>query len=453
MAKRTTRKPSAAAGEGLYLELDLESLKGFKREFDIASLFDEKKEIGSIVYHTDVQSAVLRDPYRVTRRRRRPATSPLPTVASLLSRTFGWLGTGAVQGVQMGSSAMRQAMSRPAPLLSTRRLPAIPISLSLVGVTSAVLVGLWLGNQPPADATLTHIVGQNLSEKRTQIREELQAGTLIPALRQAITEVRAKQGDSVDKLAERYGISSATLRLANNLSPSVKALNPGATLLVPATNGAIHTIEQGETLSEVAERYQVSIAAIEKANPDLNPDRLQIGQKLLIPGATRILLKPKPKPVIEEAVSRGPRGSYRARSMQPVASRSLSSFERREVASGRYLMPTRGILTSRYGWRWGGFHSGIDVATSPGTPIVAAQGGTVISAGWEGGYGMCINISHGNGITTRYAHCSRLYVSAGQQVGAGQLIGAVGSTGHSTGPHLHFEVRINGSAVNPASYL
>lgn len=116
------------------------------------------------------------------------------------------------------------------------------------------------------------------------------------------------------------------------------------------------------------------------------------------------------------------------------------------------LWPTSGVLTSPYGWRWGAMHRGIDIGAPSGTPIYAAAGGTVFFAGWMGGYGYLILIDHGDGRVTAYAHQSSLAVSGGS-VGRGQLIGYVGSTGDSTGPHLHFEVRVNGTAVDPMPFL
>lgn len=115
--------------------------------------------------------------------------------------------------------------------------------------------------------------------------------------------------------------------------------------------------------------------------------------------------------------------------------------------------PLSGHINSYYGYRWGGFHTGIDIAGDKGDPYVAAASGKVVSAGWSGGYGYSILIDHGNGIMTRYAHSSKLLVSAGQTVSKGQTIGLVGATGNATGPHLHFEVIINGDTTNPLNYL
>jgi len=121
-------------------------------------------------------------------------------------------------------------------------------------------------------------------------------------------------------------------------------------------------------------------------------------------------------------------------------------------ASG-LIWPVDGPITSPFGMRWGRMHEGIDIGVGFGTPIRAAASGTVIWAGWLGGYGNLVVIDHGDGLSTAYAHQQRIYASVGQQVAQGATIGEVGSTGHSFGPHLHFEVRVNGNPVDPLEYL
>jgi murein DD-endopeptidase MepM/ murein hydrolase activator NlpD len=118
-----------------------------------------------------------------------------------------------------------------------------------------------------------------------------------------------------------------------------------------------------------------------------------------------------------------------------------------------FVWPVSGPVTSPFGWRWGRMHEGIDIGASSGTPIHAAASGTVIYCGWMEGYGNLVVVDHGNGLATAYAHQSAIAVTCGQGVAQGQVVGYVGSTGHSTGPHLHFEVRVNGSAVDPLGYL
>ena len=117
------------------------------------------------------------------------------------------------------------------------------------------------------------------------------------------------------------------------------------------------------------------------------------------------------------------------------------------------IWPIQGAINSPYGYRSGGFHTGIDIAGDTGEPYVAAASGTVVAAGWDGGYGNMILIDHGNGVLTRYAHSTKLLVRVGQHVNQGQPIGWVGSTGNATGPHLHFEIIANGDTVNPLNYL
>ncbi len=123
------------------------------------------------------------------------------------------------------------------------------------------------------------------------------------------------------------------------------------------------------------------------------------------------------------------------------------------VLTGALGWPVNGPITSGFGQRWGRLHAGIDIGVGFGTPIGAAAGGVVIHAGWLGGYGNLVVIDHGGGLSTAYGHQQAIYVRYGQQVGQGQVIGEVGSTGNSTGPHLHFEVRVNGSPVDPLGYL
>jgi len=146
------------------------------------------------------------------------------------------------------------------------------------------------------------------------------------------------------------------------------------------------------------------------------------------------------KEAVDKVVVKGSRATYQ------VASRGGDSGG---TAVGRLNWPIGGSITQSYGGR----HTGIDIAGSSGSTISAADGGVVTFAGWQGGYGNFVIINHGNGLVTRYAHCSRLLVSSGQRVSQGQGIALRGSTGHSTGPHLHFEVLQNGSFRNPIKYL
>ncbi|HSO02378.1 MAG TPA: M23 family metallopeptidase, partial [Gaiellaceae bacterium] len=134
------------------------------------------------------------------------------------------------------------------------------------------------------------------------------------------------------------------------------------------------------------------------------------------------------------------------------SAQSTSTVQRSPSAAG-LIWPVNEPITSSFGWRWGRMHEGIDLAVPNGTPVVASAAGTVIVAGWMGGYGNLVVVDHGGGISTAYGHNTSVTVGAGQQVMQGQLIAYSGNTGHSTGPHVHFEVRVNGGAVDPMGYL
>ena len=138
-----------------------------------------------------------------------------------------------------------------------------------------------------------------------------------------------------------------------------------------------------------------------------------------------------------------------------VAATGVNSSSKRIALGISLVRPVSGIVTSRFGARWGRTHKGIDIGATKGTTIVAAAAGTITTAayGYNGGYGNYVIISHGNGIQTVYGHCTSLNVRVGQKVSQGQKIATVGSTGDSTGNHLHLEIRVNGVAQNPQNYL
>jgi murein DD-endopeptidase MepM/ murein hydrolase activator NlpD len=133
--------------------------------------------------------------------------------------------------------------------------------------------------------------------------------------------------------------------------------------------------------------------------------------------------------------------------------RSASSYNPGPRSSAGFIWPVNGPVVSPFGMRWGRMHEGIDIGVAYGTPIHAAAAGRVVYAGWMSGYGNLVAIDHGGGLSTAYAHQSQIGVSLGQSVSQGQVIGYVGCTGHCFGPHLHFEVRVNGTPVDPLAYL
>lgn len=205
-------------------------------------------------------------------------------------------------------------------------------------------------------------------------------------------------------------------------------------------------VKLGDTLLKIAQRYNLSIAELLRLNPGMEAARLVAGTQIRLaqsnPGRSRMVLGLKP------SASGG-------LSWPDLPFGDDSSDPSREYGDSGWIWPTKGIFSSGYGWRWGRMHKGIDIANNTGTPIVAARSGQVVSAGWnEGGYGYLVEIRHTDGALSRYAHNSRILVRAGEQVAQGQVISQMGSTGRSTGPHLHFEILPPGrGAVNPLQFL
>lgn len=198
----------------------------------------------------------------------------------------------------------------------------------------------------------------------------------------------------------------------------------------------VHKMGKDQTIDYLSKLYNVSTNKILQANKNIDPTTIQQGQPVIIP---------------MKVVNRN---DNRSRGVK-LSSRSLSITTdlSGQKHLGRFVWPAKGEFSSGFGPRWGRFHQGIDIASDVGTPIYAALGGVVTHAGSRWDYGLAVEITHSNGMVTRYAHCSKMLVTVGQSVKAGQHIAAMGLTGRVTGPHLHFEVLVNGVQVNPRNYL
>ncbi|MFS8581806.1 MAG: peptidoglycan DD-metalloendopeptidase family protein [Limnochordales bacterium] len=233
-----------------------------------------------------------------------------------------------------------------------------------------------------------------------------------------------QRGETLWDIALAYGIDVDTIVAANDI-PDINRLQVGQELKILTIRGALHRVQRGESLWDISRAYNVSMDEIIAVNGIANPSRIQVNQELIIPGG--------------QAAA----AALRREQLVSSSGQLLRNFD----------WPTRGRISSRYGPRWGRMHYGLDLAVPIGTPIYAAANGTVTHAGSMGTYGILVIIDHGNGVETRYAHLSRTAVRVGQRVSRGQLIAYSGNTGNSTGPHLHFEIRHRGQAVDPEQYL
>ncbi|MGI6518743.1 MAG: peptidoglycan DD-metalloendopeptidase family protein [Bacillota bacterium] len=241
-----------------------------------------------------------------------------------------------------------------------------------------------------------------------------------------------EKGESLWTIANIYGVTTDTLAWANSLANPNK-LKVGQVLTFPSVTGVVHEVSRGESIWSIAKKYGVSRDKIVQANALADPDSLQLKQSLIIPGG-------KP-PAVTNRVVVASRGSADARILSAVSS------------SGGLAWPVSGRITSRFGPRWGRMHNGIDIGVPIGTSVRAAAAGVVSFTGWNGGYGRLVILDHGDGVCTYYGHNSAITVSRGQKVAAGERIARSGNSGISTGPHVHFEVRVGGKPQNPENYL
>jgi murein DD-endopeptidase MepM/ murein hydrolase activator NlpD len=253
--------------------------------------------------------------------------------------------------------------------------------------------------------------------------------------RQEIVYYTVQAGDTVSSIAKNFGITVNTILWANNLS-AFSLIRPGDDLTILPYSGLLYTVKSGDTISRLAKTYGIEEAKIISSNNLGNT--LKIGQKIILPGAKKIT-----------AIA-APSSSNKYTGISVI--KDLIKTPPAQSTSDKMVWPTVGYRITQY-FSWS--HNGLDIGNKTGTPIYAADAGVVETAagGWNGGYGNTILINHGNGVKTRYGHLSKLFVKAGDEVARGENIGAMGSTGRSTGPHLHFEVVINGKRYNPLNYI
>ncbi|MBN2854365.1 M23 family metallopeptidase [Patescibacteria group bacterium] len=256
--------------------------------------------------------------------------------------------------------------------------------------------------------------------------------------RTEIVDYVVQLGDTVSSIANRFGVSVNTVLWANNLG-NYSLIRPGDTLSILPFSGLLYSVKSGDNLSKIANTYKIESEEIALHNNISVDSSLKIGQKLILPGATKI-------------TTSAPRTTTSSSYTGVSVIKDLVKAPAAQADGDNMVWPAEGKRITQY-FSWA--HNGLDIANKTGTAIYAAEAGTVeISAsGWNGGYGNTILINHGDGKKTRYGHLSVLYVKVGDSVEKGENIGAMGSTGRSTGPHLHFEVVINGTRYNPLNYI
>lgn len=295
-----------------------------------------------------------------------------------------------------------------------------------------------LNTEDPAIPT-SLVLGEGILTQRSV--STTTADTLAP--REGVVTHTVGSGDTLSTVAHKYGITLNTLLWANNLTVR-SVIKPGDHLQILPVSGVQHTVKSGDSVNAIAKKYGVNATEIQGYNKLASGASLTVGAKLIIPGGE--FLAPAPTPIAKTIAV----GNIFTNTPSSVGTSG------NKPAAGKMLWPTDLHYVVR-GLSW--THTGLDIdcdghanGTSTNTNYASADG-IVQFSGSRRGYGNMVEINHGNGIVTRYGHFYQLYVKTGQQITLGTPLGRCGSTGNSTGTHLHFEVLVNGKYKNPLDYL
>lgn len=265
-------------------------------------------------------------------------------------------------------------------------------------------------------------------------------GPTAQSNRAKVVEYEVQTGDVIGSISTKFGLKIATVLWANNLTAR-SYIRPGDILKIPPADGAMYTIKRGDTVGKIAREFGVDQEAIIAFN-ELGRDgaAIAIGEEVFIPGAQRASTPQTSLAIAPSKITQ---------TIRKVAAPPPSVDT---PAGSGYIWPTKDRKINQY---YGLRHTGVDIHGIIGNPNYAVKAGTVKTSqcGWNGGYGCYVIVDHGGGITTLYGHNSQLMVAVGDVVDQGTVVGLLGSTGRSTGPHLHFEIRINGKRVNPLQYI
>lgn len=315
------------------------------------------------------------------------------------------------------------------PAQAAASLSAPALSASSQGETPQP-IGVHTASKLDEQSPAPELQQQEINSDRIVVVRFVQPHTVIPERpRLGVITYSVKAGDTVQTIAATFGLRPETILWSNpEVEDAPDLLQIGQELAILPLDGVYHEVTDEDTLASIAGKYKVSPEMIVDCvynGLDTRLPRIQAGTRLIVPGGEKPYVA-KVVTVYEGPVPEGTSGS------------------------GMFQWPLVGTITQGY---WYG-HRAIDIYAPMGSALLAADGGFVSFAGWtDVGYGYLVVIDHANGFVTYYAHMSNIYVGEGQAVERGQVIGAVGSTGWSTGPHLHFEVRYNGAQHNPWAYL
>jgi murein DD-endopeptidase MepM/ murein hydrolase activator NlpD len=395
-------------------------------------------------------------------------TNPMPAVRELplplWRRLVGLLSLLAAVGLTFASAViliMPASAPTPVPAVGTPNgasdvptaLPATPVPVDVQpDMTSQHLVAApTLSPEQIAALLAQPVTPAAVASGFTFIRNDTNPFTIIPDRpRREITEYTVVAGDTMYTIAERFGIQPESLAWSNPRS-IIGGLRPGMSITVPPADGAVEQISNDRTIADLAVGYSVDPFAIidweSNGLQGATPDTVLLsGMNIFVPGgqAEQISWTPRVERSGGDASGTGGTISF------AIGDPGSCGQQPNPGGFGGWIRPVGGYSFVQ---GFSGFHTGVDLAAPVGTPVSAALGGTVIFRGWNNwGYGYLIVLAHGP-ITTVYGHLSEIYVSCGQSVAPGTVIGGVGNTGNSSGPHLHFEIRFSDIPTDPTGTM
>lgn len=297
---------------------------------------------------------------------------------------------------------------------------------------TGIIIGPYIANEFPGRSVNPWNIA-SAPQVLSASTDNPNTSTNISPNRESIIEYKVQPADTVSSIAQKFGVSIDTIRWANNLTDA-DSITEGDTLKILPVSGVSHIVQKGDTIESIAKKYGLPSAqpiVDFPFNTFVNDETFEIaiGQTVIVPNGVRV---------------QSGYGNAVAIATQITPNAGTVT------ASGNFVWPTQGGITQYFYW----YHPGIDIANPAAPNVLAADSGQIAAIGWDNfGYGNRIIIDHGNGRQTLYAHMSAFYVSLGQTVNRGDAIGRMGSTGRSTGTHLHFEIHIGGIRVNPLNYL
>lgn len=296
---------------------------------------------------------------------------------------------------------------------------------ALAVISSALFLVFLLSPAPPTSGAGVGSVDATEPELALLLDLSAESAEAPPDEGLYYSAYQVQKGDTVSGIAQNYGVTVDAIVTLNGIT-NTRSLSVGRFLKVPSMTGILYAAKEGDTVSSLADTYAVSAEGILEANrlgEGSEEEALPAGRKLFLPDAR------------------------------------MSSLALREINGDLFKKPVQGWITSRYGWRNDpltgarSFHTGLDIGAAYGTPVRAAMEGRVTAVGYSAVSGNYVIIAHHDGYTTMYAHLSKQAVKVGARVTQASVIGYVGSTGYSTGPHLHFTVSKWGRTMNPALVL